>query len=58
MSADRFAAHMPPHVRPEFVRWLAERDRKTGLRAWRDGHSHGWHEAQDNNEEALKGKNQ
>ena len=49
MSIDRFVAHMPPHVRPEFVRWLAERDRKIGLREFQAGYDHGWHDGQASN---------
>lgn len=50
MTADDFMAHMPPDVRPEFLAWLARRDRKIGLREFRSGYDHGWHDGQQDNE--------
>lgn len=50
MTADDYALHMPPHVRPEFVAWLARRDQKTGIRSFRSGYDHGWHDGQAGNE--------
>lgn len=49
MTADNFLPHLPPHVRPEFIAWLAKRDWKTGLNAFRAGYDHGWHDGQQDN---------
>ena len=50
MTADDFLPHMPPHIRPEFVAWLAKRDRKAGIRAFRSGYDHGYHDGYQGNE--------
>ena len=50
MTADDFTIHMPPHVRPEFVAWLAKREARAGIRAFRSGYDHGWHDGQQDNE--------
>ena len=49
MTADKYVPLMPPHIRPEFVAWLARRDQKTGLKAFRSGYEHGWHDGQASN---------
>ena len=49
MTADDFTIHMPPHVRAEFLAWLARRDAQTGLKAFRSGYDHGWHDGQASN---------
>lgn len=56
MTADRFLPHMPPHVKPEFLAWLAHRDSQTGLRGFRQGYDHGWHDGQANNQPILRRK--
>ena len=50
MTVDDFTIHLPPHVRPEFVAWLAKRDAQTGLKAFLSGYDHGWHDGQQDNE--------
>ena len=50
MNADKYLQHLPPHVRPEFLVWLAKRDAQTGLKAFRSGYDHGWHDGQQDNE--------
>lgn len=49
MTVDDFLPHLPPHVRPEFLAWLAKRDAQTGLQAFRSGYEHGWHDGQQGN---------
>lgn len=46
MTADKYVSFMPPHIRSEFVAWLAKRDRKTGINAFRWGYDHGYHDGQ------------
>ena len=42
MSADDFTIHMPPHIRPEFVAWLAKRELRAGWRGFQRGHEQGY----------------
>lgn len=49
MTSDDFTTHLPPDVRHEFLAWLAKRDAQTGLKAFRAGYDHGWHDGQASN---------
>ena len=47
MRTDDFLPHMPPHVRPEFVAWLAKREAQAGWRGFQRGHEQGYWEGRD-----------